>query len=76
MVTGSDIPEHEDAESGAQTPPPRDIITKITETTLGDVINFIEANQSHADKNLTPLCPVMADINYIFQKVLIDNQQC
>ena len=65
MVTGSDIPEHGDAESCDQTPPPRDIITKITVTTLGDVIDFIEANQSHGDKNLTPLCPVMADIKYL-----------
>ena len=43
---------------------------------FGDVINFVEATASNADKHLTQLWKVMADIKQLSGNILLDNQQC
>ena len=53
------------AESDDDTPAPRVITTKMAETALHDVINFFEATPSHADKDLTILWTMMADIRQL-----------
>ena len=41
---------------------------------FGDVINFFEATPSHADKHLTKLWKIMADIKQVSEKKNILNK--
>ena len=53
MVKDRDTPEHNNSESDDDTPAPRVVTTKMAQTALGDVINFVEANPAYSDKHLT-----------------------
>ena len=39
----------------------------MVETALDEVVNFLKVKPSHADKHLTQLCAVMADIKHLFK---------